>query len=76
MNQSMSRAGLDAYIIAVSLAGDLPARAQVTILAVEEPSTAIEGAGAGMTGLIALLGGCWAAHGPREETKKPPAIRS
>jgi hypothetical protein len=76
MNQSMSRAELDAYIIAVSLAGDLPARAQVTILAAEEPSTAIKGAGAGMTGLIALLGGCWAAHGPREEAKKPPAIRN
>jgi subtilase family serine protease len=70
--ESMSRARLDAYFIAVSVAEDLPVRTPVPISTAEERATAAEEMRAGMGGLIALLGGFWTIQGPRapEESKR------
>jgi hypothetical protein len=75
MNQSMSHARLDAFFIAACVAEATPASAPVTISPAEERATVSVELEAGMTGLIALLGGCWTVQPPREEGKKQPAMR-
>jgi subtilase family serine protease len=67
-SQTMSRARLDAYFAAASLADDVPVSSPVSISTVEDRMTGEE-PGAGVMGLVALLGGCWTVHGSREEKK-------
>jgi len=75
INQSMSRARLDAYFIAASVAGASPASAPVTIPPTEERTKVSVEVEACMTGLIAVLGGCWTVQRPREGEKKQAGIR-
>jgi hypothetical protein len=71
----MSRARLDAYFIAASVAGASPASAPVTIPPTEERTKVSVEVEACMTGLIAVLGGCWTVQRPREGEKKQAGIR-